>query len=181
MIWAKFRCLETDRLVLRAMRRSDAEDYYRHLASSEAVTRYMLFRPHRDAAESVASVEKTLHRYEMGKTYRWVITRKGEDRLIGVIDLLRLDEQTGEGSFAYMLGEAFWGCGYGTEALKAGLAFAFRDLGLNAVEADHMAENAASGAVMRKAGMVYIRTDAAKYDKDGKRHDAPVYRICREK
>ena len=40
-----------------------------------------------------------------------------------------------------------------------------------------MAANPASGAVMRKAGMTYVRTDEEKYVKNGQSYDAPVYRI----
>ena len=179
MILVEFRELETKRLVLRKLRRSDTQDYYDRLGSSEAVTRYMLFSPHRDISESAASVEKTLRRYEAGNGYRWCIARKEDDRLIGVIDLLRLDPEAETCSFAYMLGEAFWGKGYGTEALKAVLSFAFQDLKVRSVIADHMAENAASGAVMRKAGMEYQHTEKAKYEKNGVFHDAPVYKISR--
>lgn len=180
MIFAEFRELETKDLCLRRLRREDARDYFERLAGSEAVTRYMLFSPHRDISESVASMEKTLRRYEEGIGYRWCITEKGDDRLIGVIDLLRLDAQTESCSFAYMLAERFWGRGYGTQALKAVLDFAFSDLRVRYVEADHMAENVASGAVMRKAGMQYQFTQPAKYEKNGVCHDAPVYRISRQ-
>lgn len=179
MFFAEFRELETERLILRRLRREDTQDYYDRLGSSEAVTRYMLFSPHRDISESAASIEKTLRRYEAGNGYRWCIARKEDGRLIGVIDLLRLDPERSTCSFAYMLGEAFWGRGYGTEALKAVLSFAFRDLKVRAVIADHMAENAASGAAMRKAGMVYQYTEKAKYEKNGVFHDAPVYQISR--
>ena len=76
-----------------------------------------------------------------------------------------------------MIGDEFWGRGYGTQALKAAFQFAFSEMDLAYVEADHMAANPASGAAMRKAGMVYVRTDEAKYQKNGCVYDAPVYRI----
>ena len=176
MVFAEFRELKTQHLLLRKLRREDARDYFERLAGCEAVTRYMLFDPHKDISESEASMEKTLRRYEEG-AYRWGITLTGVHRIIGVIDLLRLDPVTECGSFAYMLAEEFWGKGYGTEALKAVLDFAFGDLKLKAVEADHMVENPASGAVMRKAGMNYVRTERAKYEKHGIPRDAEVYRI----
>ena len=180
MNFAGIKELSTENLLLRKVRREDAADYYRHLGSSEAVTRYMLFNPHRDISESVASVEKALQRYETGRYYRWAITEKGEDRLIGVIELLRFDEEENTCSFAYMIGEAYWGRGYGTEVLRAVFTFAFEEMKLGAIEADHMVENIASGRVMQKAGMTYIRTEKAKYEKNGRVHDAPVYRITAE-
>lgn len=179
MEFVSMRRLETVRLVLRKLRREDVRDYYDRLGSSEAVTRYMLWEPHREMSESAASIEKALRRYEQGACYRWGITLKTDDRLIGVIELLKFDEDRNSCSFAYMLSEKFWGRGYGTEALRAGIDFAFEDLKVSKVEADHFAENEASGAVMRRCGMKYVRTQKEKYEKNGAKHDAPMYCITR--
>lgn len=177
MVFAELSEIQTKRLLLRKLRMGDVQDYYDRLGSSRAVTRYMLWDAHRDISQSVASIEKTLRRYEEGRCYRWGIARREDDRIIGVMELLRFDETENTCSFAYMLGEDFWGRGYATEALKAALGFAFDSLKVDAVEVDHMAENAASGAVMRKVGMKYICTEKAKYEKNGILQDAPVYRI----
>ena len=177
MEYVQIRALKTPRLVLRKLRREDTAAYYERLGSSEAVTRYMLFEPHQDISDSVSSIEKILGRYEAGKCYRWGITQAENDSLIGVIDLLKFDEEKNTCSFAYMLAEEFWGRGFGTEALRAVLDFAFTELKVAAVEADHFAENAASGAVMRKVGMTYQGTAKDKYVKNGVYYDAPRYRI----
>ncbi len=170
----------TQHLVLRKLTMEDVPMYYQRLGSSEAVTRYMLFDPHREISESVASIQKALIRYEAGRCYRWGITLREEDSLIGVIELLRFDEQEESCSFAYMLGEDFWGKGYGTEALRAALGFAFEQMQAREVVADHFAANPASGAAMRKAGMTYVGTVPGKYEKHGIRYDAQEYRITRE-
>lgn len=180
MEYAEFQELKTARLHLRKLRRSDAREYYERIGRSEAVTKYMLWNPHQDISEAVDSIEKALRRYAGGKCYRWAIALQEDDRLIGVIELLKMDEVQNTCSFAYMLGEEFWGRGFAAEALKAALAFAFENLKVAAVEADHFAENAASGAVMRKAGMKYIGMVPGKYEKNAVRYDAPQYRITRE-
>lgn len=179
MVYPDFQQLHTARLILRKLRRSDAADFFR-FAGSEAVTKYMLWKPHQSIAESEASIAKTLARFETGRCYRWGITQKDCGTLIGIIDLLGFDEKRNTCTFAYMLSDAHWGLGYGTEALKAVLDFAFREMAVSAVEADHFRENEASGAVMRKAGMEYVRTEPGKYEKNGCRHDAPLYRIQRQ-
>ena len=180
MKFPEIREIQTENLILRKVRREDAVLYYERIGSREAVTRYMLFMPHTDVSESVESVENVLRRYETGNCYRWAIALKEDDSIIGIIELLRFDEMTNSCSFAYMLGEAFWGKGFGSQALKAALDFAFSEMELSFVEADHMAANPASGAAMRKAGMVHVRTDEAKYQKNGSVYDAPVYRITRQ-
>lgn len=179
MRYAEFENLKTPRLLLRKITMEDAELFYTRLGSSEAVTRYMLFQPHGDISESEASIEKALARCEAGTAYRWAMDLPGEG-LIGIIDLLRFDEENSACSFAYMIGQDYWGKGYGTEAVKTVFGFAFEKMELQRIEADHMAENPASGAVMRKAGMRYLRTDIAKYEKNGVLHDAPVYAITRQ-
>jgi len=180
MVFPEITKIETPRLVLRKLRPQDVQTYYDRLGRSEAVRKYMLRQPHMDLAESEASIHTALRRYEEGRCYRWGVALRSDDSIIGVIELLRFDEKANSCSFAYMLAEEFWGQGYGTEVLTAALDFAFREMKVSAVEADHMAENSASGAVMRKAGMVWQRTESGKYEKNGVIHDAPVYRITAE-
>lgn len=181
MRYAEFKNLETDRLILRDIRREDVYEYYERLFGDGDVCRYLLFDPHQDIGESLTAIEEILQQYEAGGFYRWGITEKGEDSLIGVIGLVRIDEEKSECSFAYLLGCDYWNRGYGTEALKAVIRFAFEELEIRRIVADHMAENTASGAVMRKAGMVHIGTEKGKYEKQCKVHDAEVYEIRNEK
>lgn len=180
MKYTAFENLNTPRLLLRKFTMEDVTAYYQRLAGSEEVTKYMFFRPHRDISETVQSLEKLMRRYEEGNIYRWAITLQEDGSLIGAIDLLRFEEAEGTCSFAYMLAREFWGRGYGTEALKAVLDFAFKHMDMQRVEAEHFSENAASGAVMRKAGMEYLYTEPEKYEKNGIKYDAPQYAITRD-
>lgn len=180
MRYATITRLETERLILRKITPEDAWDYYSKLGSSPAVTRYMLFQPHGALSDSVASIEKNLRRYETGRNYRWVICLKGTAELIGVIDLLGFRETEDCCSFAYMLAEDVWGKGYGTEAVRAVFDFAFREMDMAKIEADHFADNVASGAVMRKCGMVKTGVLPGKYEKNGVLHDAVQYELTRE-
>ena len=179
MRFVPFRTLETSRLRLRKLAMEDVSRYYDRIGSSPEVTKYLLFSPHSNIGESVASIQKALQRYAEGRCYRFCIALKDTDELIGIIEPLRFEESTSSCSFAYMLAQDFWGQGYGTEALRAVLDFLFREMEIERVDADHMAENAASGAVMRKAGMVCIGMVPDKYEKNGIFHDAICYRITR--
>ena len=180
MYYPEFENLYTTRLCLRKLTMADVDSYYARIGSSAEVTKYMLFSPHTHISDSVASMEKALRRYREGKCYRFCIALRDTDELIGVIEPLRFEEDTGSCSFAYMLGREFWGQGYGMEALRAVLDFLFRDMEVQQVEANHMAENTASGAVMRKAGMVCTGREPAKYEKNGILHDAVSYVITRQ-
>lgn len=179
MEYAGFQEIKTHRLHLRKLCREDVARFF-GFAGSEAVTKYMLWKPHRELSESVASIEKAISRYENGNSYRWAIALGENDSLIGIIDLLGFNGTENTCSFAYMIAEEYWGRGFGTEALTAVLEFAFTKLNVAAVEADHFAENAASGAVMRKVGMKYCGTVPGKYEKNGMIYDAVQYRITRK-
>ena len=180
MVYPEFQELQTSRLRLRKLAPEDVPLYYARLGSSPKVTENMLWNPHQDISESVASIEKALRRYAEGRCYRWGITLRADGSLIGVIELLRFDEESSTCSFAYMLGEDFWGMGYGTEAVTAAFGFAFSRMGIHAVVADHFVENPASGAVMRKVGMQFSRMLPGKYEKNGVLHDAAEYVITAE-
>lgn len=171
--------LSTQRLLLRKLSMEDLTDYFQFTSDPE-VTKFMCFQPHRDLQESAASIAKALQRYEDGNFFRWGIERKDTGQLIGVIDLLRFREAEKSCSFAYMLARDQWGQGYGSEALAAVVDFGFSQLQLEQIEADHMAPNLASGAVMRKIGMHYVKTLPNAYEKDGIRYDAVQYAITRQ-
>jgi len=181
MRYAAFHPIETDRLYLRRLQMEDIYEYYERLFGDGDVSRYMLFEPHQDISESLQSLQRKLEKYEEGNYYCWGITEKGEGSLIGLIELLRFDEAAESCSFVYMLGCNYWNMGYGTEALKAVFRFAFEELELQRIVADHIAKNAASGAVMRKAGMKHIGTELEKYEKLGLKFDAETYEICSER
>lgn len=180
MQYAEFHDLTTPRLLLRRLSMADIPAYFARISSSPDVTKSMLWDPHKDLSDSEASIQKALRRYAEGKCYRWGIALKEDDSLIGVIEALKFDEAESTCSFAYMLSKDFWGQGYGTEAVKAVFAFAFAELQISAILADHFVNNPASGAVMRKAGMTYVGTIPAKYEKHGVFHDADQYRITKE-
>ena len=179
MRYVEFEDLITSRLRLRKLTMADVPAFFERIGGSEEVTKYMLFQTHGDISETVASIEKALRRYEAGKNYRFGIALRETDELIGMIEPLRFEEETSTCSFAYMLGKEFWGKGYGTEALNAVMDFLFNKMEMERVEADHMAENIGSGAVMRKVGMVYTGCIPGKYEKNGILYDAHQYEITR--
>ena len=173
--------LNTPRLRLRKLTLADAPLYFQRIASLPEVSRYMLWEPHRQLSDTEAMIRQVLDRYASGRCYRWCIALSADDSPIGAIELLRFDEKAGSCSFAYMIGADYWGMGYAAEALQAALCFAFEAMDIHTITADHMAENPASGTVMRKVGMSFCRNIPAKYEKHGRLMDACEYSItCRQ-
>ena len=180
MKYVNIEVLETTHLILRRFRESDVADFYARVGGNEKITKYMLWEPHKSVEETKSSVEKILRRYETENAYTWAIARKEDDSVIGRIDLLRIDEAEESCSFAYMIGDAYWGQGLGTEVLAAVFAFAFEKMEMKLIVADHMSENGASGAVMRKVGMRHVGVCKDRYEKAGIVYNADEYSITYE-
>lgn len=180
MKYVDFTELTTLRLRLRKLRENDAEDFYKFGSDTE-VSRYMLWKPHTSIDESARSIESTLRKYDEGKFYRWGIALIDTDTLIGMIQLLRFDESNSSCSFAYMLNKDYWNKGLGTEVLSTVIQFAFEEMQIEMIEADHMSGNSASGAVMRKCGMVFTGTAESKYEKDGELCGVDSYVITKSR
>ena len=80
----------------------------------------------------------------------------------------------------WALRREFWGRGYASEIGRAGLAFAFDDLGVQAVVSCTVRHNLRSRAVMERIGMRYageIRSRGVVEGMDGEQDDAP-FAVC---
>ncbi|MEO0654874.1 MAG: GNAT family N-acetyltransferase [Pseudomonadota bacterium] len=85
-------------------------------------------------------------------------------------------------SVAYMLDRRYWGRGYTTEAMRGFLAAAlarFPELGH--LEADHFADNPASGAVLRKLGFEQTGTGLGASKARVERAPNVLYRLSRDR
>ncbi|WP_165190001.1 GNAT family N-acetyltransferase [Caulobacter soli] len=145
----------TERLRLRPVRRTDAEEIFRTYASEAAPTRFMPFERHRDIAESVAFAERCEESRKSGAAFPWAVTDKTSGTLMGVLEL-RLAPPKAD--FGYIFGEPFWGRGFAGEAASAVVAWAIAQPEIFRVWATCHPGNAASAAVLRKAGLSYEAT-----------------------
>jgi RimJ/RimL family protein N-acetyltransferase len=84
-----------------------------------------------------------------GADYVFAVTRKACGVLIGMCGV-HLREKGFE--IGYWLGRDHWGNGYATEAAAEVLAFAFRNLRAEEIEAGWYQDNPASGRVLEKLG-----------------------------
>ncbi len=147
--------LETERLILRPYRAEDAEAMFRNWASSETVTRYLTWPPHRDAAITAQLIGLWVSEYETPANYHWGIELKEAGEVIGDLAVVQMDERALIGELGWCLGEKWWGRGIMPEAGQAVLKYLFETVGFNRIEARHDAVNTKSGRVMQKLGMQY--------------------------
>lgn len=143
--------LETPRLRLRPYRAEDVEAMFA-LYSDPRVMRYWSFPPWVEIAQARIYIGRCLAGMESGEIFPWVIADRGSDRLIGAMTLFSLHVDQLRAEIGYSLSPDFQGRGLATEALCAGLAHAFDDLGLVRVEADVDPRNEPSWRLLERIG-----------------------------
>ncbi len=84
-----------------------------------------------------------------------------DNNVIGNIYLKHIDESKMRADFGIALtNDSVKGKGYGTEAVKLLLNYAFRSLGLNSITADSVLRNARSQHMLEKLGFNYTHEDS---------------------
>lgn len=158
--------LETQRLILRPMQVSDAEEIFQNWTHDPEVTRFMRYNPH----ETLEVTREWLRQEENSESetqadWGFVLRETGE--LIGSGGLF-FSQERGLYELGYNLMKKVWNQGLATEAVQAILTFGRERLGITRVFACHAKDNPASGRVLEKAGFVYQR-DGSYASLDGTR------------
>ncbi len=142
--------LYTAGLTLRPFRRGDAQAMYNNWTYDERVAKYCRWHPHKSIKETEAYLKMCLE-----AKYCWAITLKDKDEPIGAVDLVGTNS-AGVPEIGYVLAYDYWGKGIMTEAVKAVLDELFC-CGFEKIGSCHCVDNPASGRVMEKCGMTYVR------------------------
>jgi RimJ/RimL family protein N-acetyltransferase len=146
---------ETERLILRPQRLSDAPDLFAFLADPEAMRYTQCLPSLRECRRHIAADERQRRRIGCAM---WTVLTKVDGRIVGRggLYLDPFDPDWGI-ELAYHFAPAAWGRGYATELARFSLALARDRLGLEEVLAFAHPDNAASRAVLRKAGFERVR------------------------
>jgi RimJ/RimL family protein N-acetyltransferase len=142
--------LESPRLLLRLPRIDDAESVFQKYAQDPEVTKYLHWRPHESIHTTKEFLLRCIHSWKDGTAFPWVITLKGNQTLLGMIEI-RLDKFRAD--FGYGIARQFWGHGYATEAAKIVIQWGLEQESIYRVWAICDVENVASVRVLEKAGM----------------------------
>jgi ribosomal-protein-alanine N-acetyltransferase len=142
--------IETSRLRLRKPSLSDAEAIFKDYAQDEEVVRYLVWRTHRDIAETRAFLERCVQCWEGTSSFPYAIERKEDGRLLGMIEAMLAPHSAGAG---YVLARAHWGKGYMPEALTALNSLVLAQPGIFRMAILCDVDNLASARVMEKVGM----------------------------
>ena len=150
--------LKTERLTLRKFKIEDANGVFHNWAGSEKVSEYMTSKPFLSVEQTEQIIGRWGERYQNPAFYNWSITLNEINESIGFIAVVD-NLPCGEVELGYCIGEKWWNKGIMTEALNRVIAFLFEEVGVKKVVASHAVENPASGRVMQKCKMQFVKTD----------------------
>ncbi len=163
--------METNRIVLRPWRDSDAETLFKW-ASSPDVGPRAGWAPHKSVEESLEII-RTVFR---DATNTWAIALKETDTAIGAMGYgpsceCDLPAREGEPLVGYWVAKPFWNQGICTEALRLMLDHIRKTTDIKSLISGHFVDNPASGRVMEKCGFVPTGEtciDANQYQGEGR-------------
>ncbi len=165
--------IETGRLLLRPLEKSDALAIFRMINHDREVLRYYV-APYMEY-ESEASVDGTVNSCRERGIYCFAVVLKEEGRVIGMLNQCSVpNEYFPAMELGYALGKDYWNRGYCTEAMKAVTEFLFTK-GVHKITCCHITENTASGRVMQKCGMKYEGIRKSELYYHGKYWDTANY------
>ncbi len=170
--------LETPRLMLRRLTMRDAQDIFAYSRDPE-VARHVLWSAHRTIFDTRAYLRFILRQYREREPSSYGIVLKATGRVIGTIGFMSYSQENSTVEVGYSLARSAWNQGYMTEALRAVLRLSFEDMRIHRVEAQHEVDNPASGAVMRKCGMLHEGTLRGRIYNKGRFSDVELYAMLR--
>ena len=146
--------LETERLILRKWKESDAEDLFQYARDPE-VGPIAGWPPHQNIEESLDVIRNVLSGKEA-----YAVCLKEDGRAIGAIELKLnghsdMTERDDECELGYWVGKPFWGQGIMPEAVRELLRRAFEDCGMQKVWCGYYEGNTKSKRVQEKCGFRY--------------------------
>jgi len=151
----EFPVIETKRLVLREIKLDDVQWYLEHFSRKEVVEGQGFPAP-----ESLEAAKKELETFIVGvfrerTGFRWGITLKGGQTLIGSLGFYRWVQPTGHmAEMGYDLQADHWGKGIMFEAMSAVIDFGFERMKLNRIEATVMPHNVRSMRLLERLGFI---------------------------
>lgn len=157
-LFANYRELQTDRLLLREITKQDLQDVFEIYSNKEV----MLYFADRFAFEKINEAETMIREYEEALSrkwsMRWGIVLKESGKLIGTCGFHALSEYDKRIEIGYDLNRDFWQKGIMTEALSLIIDHAFQSSDVNRIEAMVEPPNTGSRALLEKLGFQYEGT-----------------------
>ena len=119
--------------------------------------------------------------HDRPNSFGFVIRTLADDRLVGFVGLGGIDWNNGNGWVGIGIGaREDWGKGYGTDAMRIMLRFAFSELNLHRVSLSVFADNPRAIRSYEKAGFQVEGRARQVVNRDGRRGDEVFMGVLRE-
>lgn len=151
-VFADLPSLETDRTLLRQLRREDEQDIFSY-GSDEEVSRYTAWPAHRTMEDTRLYLSRVLDKYSNNTVAPWGIEDKQTGQIIGTAGFMAWNLHHSKAEIGFALSRKYWNRGYMTEVIREIISFGFKSMQLVRIEASCLPENTGSARVMEKAGM----------------------------
>ena len=144
-------------ILLNPMTRELCHELYRHWANDPSI--YMDMRLFRPYVYDKASVDRYFDVKGLDASRRLFAIMLG-NMVIGELQLKQIDEDKKECTLSiHMQNDEVKGKGYGTQAERLAIEYAFGELGMTAVNADVVTRNTRSAHVLEKVGFRLVGRD----------------------
>lgn len=145
----------TERLLIRPIHISDLDDVFNYSCTPN-VGANAGWKPHENKQETRSIMNEVF----LNKETVWGIEDKETKKIIGSIGLIDDPKRQYDRvkMIGYAIGEAYWGKGYMTEAVRKVIQFGFEELELAAISAYCFPSNERSKNILKKCGFEYEGT-----------------------
>ncbi|GAA4756992.1 MULTISPECIES: GNAT family N-acetyltransferase [Flavobacterium] len=157
---------ETDRLLLRPLALTDAEDMF-IMDKNPSVHKYLWQKPVQEIDEVIKVINYVNEQYQRNNIGRFATILKETGEFIGWTGIKFVDDHTENGNtnffdYGYRLDERFWNKGYATEATKFWLNYGLNELKVENLNAYTHSQNGASNQVLKKVGFNFMEEYTAE-------------------
>jgi [ribosomal protein S5]-alanine N-acetyltransferase len=176
--FSPFPQLYTEQLELSQLAEHHLHDLHA-LRTHAEVLRYLQRPAPKSLEDTLENIHVNQQLLQNQEGIAWAISKKNENKLIGVIGFWRIKKEHYRPEIGYLLLPEYWGQGIMSEAIQATLRFAFEQMNAHTVEADINPENSASAKILLRNG--FKREGAFKENIffEGVFYDSEVYSLLK--
>jgi ribosomal-protein-alanine N-acetyltransferase len=170
--------LETERTILRKIKKQDEEDMYSY-CSDEEVSRHTTWYKHNTLEDTRMFLNMVLEDYKNQKVAPWGIEERSSGKFIGTCGFVYWDTHHSRAELGYALSRKFWNQGYMSEAIRRIIDFGFTKMDLVRIEARCHPDNIGSARVMEKSDMQFEGILKKHLFTKGSHQDVKMYSIIK--
>ncbi|MDS9471560.1 GNAT family N-acetyltransferase [Sporosarcina pasteurii] len=173
-----FPILETERLLLREIKKEDAKGIFACFSHND-VTRFYGQETLENIEQAEEFVDFFSKNYREKRGVRWGIERKGTKGIIGTIGFNAWLPKHKRAEIGYEIHPNEWRKGYITEAVLKVISHGFEEMGLTRIGAVVFIENEPSNRLLTKIGFQREGVLKDYMYQNGKAHDTYVYSLLK--